>query len=113
MKKIFLALILQMFCFSAEAKIDFAVEIPVNVEAENSVAAKDKAMVEAQRQAFLEVAGKLVSAEHVEKLNTLSDDSIQYFIQSVGVEDEKAGGTKYIANLTVQVNEQLLKDYLV
>lgn len=113
MKKLFLILVLQMFCLPAQAKIDYDIEIPVDVEAESSVVAKEKALLEAQREAFLKVAEKLVSAKDVEQLNTLSDDSIQYFIKSVGVEDEKAGGTKYKANLTVQINEQLLKDYLV
>ena len=113
MKKLFLVLILLMFCLPAHAKIEYAVEIPVNVEAENSVVAKEKALIDAQRQAFLEVAQKLVSEKDAEQLSTLSDDSIQYFIQSVGVENEKAGGTKYVADLTVQINERLLKDYLV
>ena len=113
MKKLFLVLILLMFSLPAHAKIEYAVEIPVNVEAENSVVAKEKALIDAQRQAFLEVAQKLVSEKDAEQLSTLSDDSIQYFIQSVGVENEKAGGTKYVADLTVQINERLLKDYLV
>ncbi len=113
MKKLLLIILLGLFSTPAAAKIEYNAVIPVDIEAENSVVAKDKAMVEAQRQAFLEVAGKLTSAENVEKLNNLSDDSIQYFISSVGVDNEKAGGTKYKADLTVQINEQLLKDYLV
>ena len=112
MKKLFLILTLCAVCLPAYAKIDYVVEIPVNKEAENSVAAKEEALTEAQRQAFLEVAGKLVSEKDVEQLNTLSDDSIQYFIQSVGVKNEKAGGVKYVADLSVQINEQLLKEYL-
>lgn len=112
MKKLYILLILLLLSVPAYAKIDFSTVIPVDVEAENSVAAKDKAMLEAQRQAFLEISGKLTSAENVEKLKNLSDDSIQYFIRSVEVNNEKAGGTKYIADLTVQINEQLLKDYL-
>lgn len=113
MKKIFLiCLFCLIFGFSAQAKVNYKVLVPVDVEAENSVAAKDKAMLEAQRKAFLEVAGKLTSAENVEKLNTLEDGSVQHFVQSIGVANEKAGGTKYIADLTITVNERLLKDYL-
>ena len=113
MKKIFLTLFLCfIFSASAHAKISYDVVIPVDTEAENSVAAREKAMAEAQRKAFLEIAGKLTSAENVETLNTLEDSSIQHFIQSVGVANERAGGTKYIADLTITVNEQLLKDYL-
>lgn len=112
MKKIFVFFVCLFINCQAFAKTDYAVMIPVDMEAENSVAAKDKAMSEAQRQAFLEVAGKLTSEENVKKLSELSDDKIMRFVQSVSVADEKAGGTKYIANLTVQINEQLLKDYM-
>ena len=113
MKKLFFVILCALLLsFSAQAKVSYEVVVPVETEAENSVIAKDKAMLEAQRKAFLEVAGKLTSAENVEKLNTLEDGSIQHFIQSVGVANEKAGGTKYIADLTVEINEQLLKEYL-
>lgn len=113
MKKFFLILLLGLGCnFAAYAKVSYEVLVPVNVEAENSVVAKEQAMTEAQRKAFLEVAGKLTSAENVEKLATLEDGSVQHFIQSVAVANEKAGGTKYIADLTVAINEPLLKDYL-
>ncbi|MBP5352630.1 MAG: hypothetical protein J6Y91_02560 [Alphaproteobacteria bacterium] len=98
--------------WNAAAKMEYVATIPVDVEAENSVIAKDKAMIDAQRQAFLEVSGKLVSEDHKQKLEQLSDDAIVHFIKSVSVADEKAGGTKYIANLTIQINEQLLRDYL-
>lgn len=100
------------FIKNVNAKIEYAATIPVDVEAENSVVAKEQAMKDAQRQAFLEVAGHLISAENVEKLAKLSDDELVHFVKSVGVEDEKSGGNKYMANLTVQINEQLLKDYL-
>ncbi|MBQ8481776.1 MAG: hypothetical protein IJ532_04515 [Alphaproteobacteria bacterium] len=112
MKKIFAFFCFILISFQAEAKLDYAVPVPVDVEAENSVVAKEKAMRQAQRQAFLDVAGKLTSEENVQKLSELSDDKIMRFVQSVSVADEKSGGTKYIANLTVQINEQLLKDYM-
>ena len=112
MKKIFAFLGCMLLSIPAMAKMDYAVTVPIDMEAENSVVAKEKAMSEAQRKAFLEVAGKLTSQENVEKLSELSDDKIVRFVKSVSVADEKAGGTKYIAELTVQIDEQLLKDYM-
>ena len=112
MKKIFAFFCFMLISSQAAAKLDYDVLVPVDVEAENSVVAKEKAMTQAQRQAFLEIAGKLTSEENVQKLSELSDDKIMRFVQSVSVADEKAGGTKYMANLTVQINEQLLKDYM-
>lgn len=113
MKKTVVWVIAMLMAFPALAKVSFEAQIPVEVEAENSVKAKDKAMQEAQRQGFLEVAGRLLTVpENIENLKSLSDDEILHFIQAVSVADEKAGGTKYKAVLTVQINEPLLKDYL-
>lgn len=111
--KIFYCLtLLLLWTSTAEARVNYAVTIPVEVNAEDSVKAKDKAMLEAQRTAFLQIAGQLTSAENVAKLAQLSDNALLHFIQSVGVAGEKAGGNKYSAELTVQINEQLLKDYM-
>lgn len=112
MKRIVVGVIAMLLAFPALAKVSYEAQIPVEVEAENSVKAKDKAMLEAQRQGFLNVAGQLTSAANVENLKNLSDDEILHFVQAVSVADEKAGGTKYKAVLTVQINEPLLKDYL-
>ena len=100
------------FAQTVSAKTEYAVTVPVDVEAENSVIAKEKAMLEAQRQAFMQISEQLVSKENAEKLEQLTDDELVHFVKSVGVADEKSGGKKYIANLTVQLHEQLLKDYL-
>ena len=112
MKKLLVMLLCVLCSYPALAKTEFFATIAVDVEAEDSVQAKDKAMLEAERQAFLEVAGKLTSEENVQKLSELSDDELSYFVQSVSVDNEKAGGTKYKADLTVQLNEPLLRDYL-
>lgn len=105
-----------LFCMSfgslAFAGSDYTARIEVDVEAEDSVKAKDKAMIEAQRKGFIEIASKLTDEKNIELLNELDDDEIAKFVQSVGVSDEKSGGTKYKALLTVEINEDLLKDYM-
>ncbi|MBR2136759.1 MAG: hypothetical protein IJ852_02215 [Alphaproteobacteria bacterium] len=113
MKFLLYVMICFLWAFGACAKTDYAALVEVDVTAEDSVKAKEKAMTDAQRQAFLEVAARLTEAENIEKLNDLSDNEIAHFIRSVGVENEKAGGTKYTADLTVQIDGQLLKDYLI
>ena len=112
MKKILLLLCFIIIGFSAKAGFDNTAQIEVDVEAENSVVAKDKAMIEAGRKGFLEVAAHLTDEQNVETLNKMSDDEIAKFVQSVGVANEKAGGTKYKALLTVEINTDLLKDYM-
>ena len=81
MKKTMVWVIAMLMAFPALAKVSFEAQIPVEVEAENSVKAKDKAMQEAQRQGFLEVAGRLLTVpENIENLKSLSDDEILHFI---------------------------------
>lgn len=112
--RFFISLLIGLiFAVSAYAKTDYSALVSVDVTAEDSVKAKDQAMIEAQRQAFMEVAARLTEQENVEKLKTLSDSEITHFVRSVSVENEKAGGTKYTADLTVQIDGQLLKDYLI
>lgn len=100
------------FSFSAQSRSMNEVLVSVDFEAEDSVKARDLAMMDAQRKAFIGVAGMFTSTENVEKLSQLSDEEILYFVQSVGVVNERSGGTKYKADLTVKINDKLLKDYL-
>ena len=53
-----------------QAKGNFKTDIPVNIEAENSVIAKNKGISNAQRQAFFKAAAQLTNIENVEKLFT-------------------------------------------
>lgn len=112
MKKLLIIAVCFLFCFNSWAKSDFSAQIEADVDAQNSVEAKEKAMIEAQRKGFLEVASRMTEAENVEKLNELTDDEIAHFVRSVSVANEKAGGTKYKALLTVDINNELLKEYL-
>ena len=107
-------LLLLFLCLSsvAFAKLENVAQVAVDVDAANSVEAKEKAMIEAQRKGFLEIASRYTTEENVKPLEQLSDDEIAKFVQSVGVADEKAGGTKYKAMLTVEINQELLKDYM-
>ena len=102
-----------LLAFSVKAQADYTVTVAVDVEAEDSVKAKEAAMSEAQRKAFLEAAKNLTDDKNLEKLAELSDAEILRFINSVGVDNEKAGGTKYIADLTVEIKDDLLKNYLM
>lgn len=112
MKKILLLLLFLGLSIPVFAKSDYTAQIEVDVDAKDSVEAKDKAMIEAQRKGFSEVASGLTDEENVKLLNQLSDDEIAKFVQSVSVSNEKSGGTKYKALLTVEINEELLKEYM-
>lgn len=87
-------------------------EITVDVTAENASVAREKAMTEANRQAYTAVAKRVTTADGVRRLNELNDAQILNFIKEVSIISEKASNVRYIATLNVAVNEHILKTYM-
>lgn len=90
----------------------YTAEILVDVIADNSSIAREKAMSEANRKAFLAIAARLTTASGVSSLSHLTDKQILNFIKEVSIVNEKASDVRYIANLKVVVNENIFKDYM-
>ena len=101
------------FALSATAEVSFEAGVSIEKEAENSALAKDEAMRQAYREAFLKVAERLTSKENVEKLNELTDDQLIHFIKETDVVAEKSGGNVYMADLNIKINGELLKQYML
>ena len=72
-------------------------EITVDVTAENASVAREKAMTEANRQAYTAVAKRVTTADGVRRLNELNDAQILNFIKEVSIISEKASNVRYIA----------------
>lgn len=90
----------------------FAVDVMVDVSDVNAAKAREKAMTAANRQAFISVLKKLTSPDAVRQLQQLNDNQILNFIKEVSVVSEKASNVRYIAELKVKFNEEILKKYL-
>lgn len=101
------------FSLSAKAEVSFDAGVSVEKEAENAAVAKNEAMKEAYREAFLNVAGRLTTKENVEKLAELKDEELIHFIQSTDVIAEKNTQNGYRADLNIQINGDLLKAYML
>ena len=111
------AALIAFFClFSASAAgagdMTYNAEITVDVTAENASVAREKAMTEANRQAYTAVAKRVTTADGVRRLNELNDAQILNFIKEVSIISEKASNVRYIATLNVAVNEHILKTYM-
>ena len=104
-----LALLLSL---SANANISFDAGVNVEAQGKNSSEAKQTAMTQAHRQAFLAVCNRLTSAENIEELNKLTDEQLLHFIREVEVVAEKSTSNSYTADLNIKINESLLKQYL-
>ena len=114
MKKVLLLLVLSLvLSFNAMAEVSFEAGVSVEKEAENSAIAKEEALKDAYRQAFLNVTERLTTKENVEKLAELTDEQLILFVQETNVVAEKSTGNLYRADLNIKINGELLKAYML
>lgn len=90
----------------------YKAEITVDVTAENASVARERAMSNANRQAFTTVAQRVATTDGVRQLNELTNPQILNFIKEISVVSEKASDVRYIATLNVAINEHILKTYM-
>ncbi|MBQ8631858.1 MAG: DUF2066 domain-containing protein [Alphaproteobacteria bacterium] len=90
----------------------YAVEVLADVTDVNASVAREKAMAEANRQAFELVLKKITTPKHVAQVMTLNDNQILNFIKEVSVLSEKSSNVRYIAELRVKLNEDVVKRYM-
>ncbi len=101
-----------IFAGDVVAKPLFEADVNVDVTADNVVEAKKQAMNKARRDALNEVLLSISSNQSVQELDKLNDNQIQHFIAGVMVLMEKSSNVRYIADLRVTVNEDVLKAYM-
>ncbi len=110
---LFISFIFAFFCGPVRAQNQiYNAEISVDVTAENAAQAREQAMTEANRKAFLSVAARVTTAEGVAELSRLTDGQILNFIREVSVVSEKASDIRYIAVFNVRVNQDILTRYM-
>lgn len=110
--------LLSLFCSllsqpaAAEDMSLYDADISVDVTAATASAARETAMNEANRQAVMTVARRLTTAEGASVLNHLNNNQILNFIKEVTVGEEKVSDIRYIANLKITINAEIIKAYL-
>ena len=110
--------LLSLFCSllsqpaAAEDMSLYDADISVDVTAATASAARETAMNEANRQAVMTVARRLTTAEGASVLNHLNNNQILNFIKEVTVGEEKVSDVRYIANLKITINAEIIKAYL-
>lgn len=90
----------------------FAVEVKIDVTDVNASRAREKAMVEANRAAFKELAKRITTDSGFSQLANLSDTQLVNFVKEVSILSEKVSDVRYVAELRIGVNEGLLKQYM-
>ena len=90
----------------------YEADVNVDITAENVAVAKKQAMAKAVRDGLNEVILSISTAQSAEEIGKLNDNQLQHFISGVMVLMEKSSDVRYIADLRVSVNEEVLKAYL-
>lgn len=90
----------------------FAVEVNVDVTDVSASLARERALREANRAAINEVAKRVTTDEGARKLSSMTDDQLVNFVKEVLIIDEKTSSVRYIANLKVVINSNILKQYM-
>lgn len=113
MKNVVLGCFFSVFlAFNAVALPLFETDVSVDITAANVAEAKKLAMIKAVRDGLNNVVLSISTQTSVDELNKLNDNQIQHFISEVMVLMEKSSDVRYIADLRVSVNEDVLRAYL-
>ncbi len=113
MKKFILSLIFVLACGgNVLAAPSYEADVRVDVTAETVTKAKEQAMAKAARVALGEVVQSISTEKSVKELNELNDNQLQHFISGVMVLMEKSSDVRYIAELRVSIDEEVLKAYM-
>ncbi|MBO5038704.1 MAG: DUF2066 domain-containing protein [Alphaproteobacteria bacterium] len=113
MKKVFFSAVFGLLlCGLANAAPVYEADVSVDVTAKSVVEAKRTAMAQAQRDGLNEVLLSISTDESVDKINELTDKQLEHFISGVTVLMEKSSDVRYIADLRISVNEDILRAYM-
>ena len=90
----------------------FAVEIKVDVTDENASIAREKAMKSATRAAITAVARRISTQDGASQIANMTDPQLLNFVKETSVVNERNSDVRYIADLRIIINEELLKEYM-
>jgi len=116
-KGLVLGLCLALCLMAAPAQADDGTpytvsKIDVDVTAKNAVAAKAKAMADAQKRGIDTVLRRVVPFSSSAKLPDLQPQQVETLVNGMAIRKEQYSTTRYIATLDVIFNEQGVKELL-
>lgn len=101
-----------LLCPAAHAEDDFSFNIKVDVTDENSSTAQQKAIAGASRAAVIAAVKRMTNQAGVDKFSEMNNNQLINFIKETSVSDEKTTTNRYMADLHLVVNNDLLRTYM-
>lgn len=86
--------------------------VAVDVTADSAAEARDRAIMEGQREAFHQLLLNLTTPDEVARLPPLDDTAIGNMVLDFEVESESVSTVRYIGNLAFRFRAQPVQDYL-
>lgn len=86
--------------------------VPVDVTAENAVAARKQAHLEGQQAGLRRLLRRLVPADDHGRLPTEDGLPIERYVQNFQITDERLSNTRYLAKMTVAFDPEAVRDLL-
>ena len=103
-----------LICFNAKASDErYTIEIKVDVTDQNASIAREKAMSSASRAAIVAIAKRISTPEGAAKIGEMTDAQLINFVKETSVLNERTSDVRYMADLKILVNEELLKQYMM
>lgn len=87
--------------------------VAVDVQGENAIDARDKALTKARRDAFDIIAGRLLNAEEKSRLGAVDDSTINSMVYDFEINREKFSKNRYLASVNVRFNERAVQSYFM
>ncbi|MBR4315698.1 MAG: hypothetical protein IKP65_01825 [Alphaproteobacteria bacterium] len=116
MKKIFALLFLFLFsakAFCAGVQGFYLVDgMKVSAVASSSSMAKKRALEEAREKAFNIVLSRLLISEDLPKVIMPDNYNMEKFVQAIKLNNEKTTSSSYSADVNIQINKNLMIEYL-
>jgi hypothetical protein len=86
--------------------------VAVDISAENVGIARDRALVEGQRQAYDLLLQRLTASADWPRLPKLSDGELEDVVLDVGIDQEKRSAVRYLATLSVRFKPDMIRRLL-
>lgn len=91
-----------------ETPIYRVADVIVDVTSGNASLARDMAIVQAQKQAFMQLMERLGASGPL----NMGNDDMAAFVQSLEIQKEHAAGVRYLGTFTVQFKPDVVRNYL-
>jgi hypothetical protein len=113
MRHLFIFLLFMALPVQATHANEFEVQnIAVDVQGDNAIDAREKALIKARRNAFDILTGRLLDSDERSSLPQTDDQTIATMVNDFEIIREKLSKNRYLANVSINFNPRAVRGYL-